>query len=155
MICGAGLLNGATLFSYEQLLMDCEIYDVIKRVVEGVKIDEESLALEVIDRVVRTEKHFMTDQHTINHIREIWQPTLIDRSSDDTIAENRKPTSADKAKEKVKQILATHEPLDLPDESTVLEIISDYEKRYSTNQEIISDYEKRYSTNQRPGISIT
>jgi trimethylamine--corrinoid protein Co-methyltransferase len=90
------------------------------------------LALEVIDRVVRTEKNFMTDRHTISHIREIWQPTLTDRSFDDTIAENRKPTSADKANEKVQQILATHEPLDLPAESTVLEIISDYEKKYST-----------------------
>jgi trimethylamine--corrinoid protein Co-methyltransferase len=67
MICGAGLLNGATLFSYEQLLMDCEIYDVIRRVVEGVNVDEESLALEVIERVVNTEKHFMTDPHTIRH----------------------------------------------------------------------------------------
>jgi trimethylamine--corrinoid protein Co-methyltransferase len=141
MICGAGLLNGATLFSYEQLLMDCEIYDVIRRVVEGVNVDEESLALEVIERVVNTEKHFMTDPHTIRHIREIWQPTVIDRSFDDTVAENSKTTVAAKANEKVQQILAKHEPIDLPAESAVLEIISDYEKRYSTNQ--------------RPGISIT
>jgi trimethylamine--corrinoid protein Co-methyltransferase len=121
--------------------MDCEIYDVIRRVVEGVNVDEESLALEVIERVVNTEKHFMTDPHTIRHIREIWQPTVIDRSFDDTVAENSKTTVAAKANEKVQQILAKHEPIDLPAESAVLEIISDYEKRYSTNQ--------------RPGISIT
>jgi trimethylamine--corrinoid protein Co-methyltransferase len=75
MMCGAGLIDGAKIFSFEQLLMDCEIYDVIRCVVEGVKVDDESLALEVIDRVVNTERHFMTDQHTINHIREIWQTT--------------------------------------------------------------------------------
>ena len=132
MMCGAGLIDGAKIFSYEQLLMDCEIYDVIRRVVEGVTVDEESLALEVVDRVVNTEKHFMTDQHTINHIRDIWQPTLINRSFDETIAQNKKPKVADRANERVRQILAAHKPVRLPSERAILEIISEYEKKYSS-----------------------
>jgi trimethylamine---corrinoid protein Co-methyltransferase len=130
MISGAGLINRATVFSYEQLLMDCEIYDVIRRVVEGITVDEESLALESIHRVSRAEKHFMTDDHTLRHIRQIWQPSLMDRSVDEGAAGCKNPTPVEKAGEKARHILATHKPMDLENESAVLDIISDYREKH-------------------------
>jgi trimethylamine--corrinoid protein Co-methyltransferase len=51
MMCGAGLLYGASIFSFEQLLMDCEIYDMLRSVVQGFAVNEETLALGTIDQI--------------------------------------------------------------------------------------------------------
>jgi len=127
MMCGAGLTNGATIFSFEQLLMDCEIYDLIKSVSQGIKITDETLALDAIDRV-GPQSHFMTDPHTIKHLRDIWQPSLIDRSGTEKWQKAGAPSHTEIAREKAKTILKTHQPISLNNEQEILEIISEYDK---------------------------
>jgi trimethylamine--corrinoid protein Co-methyltransferase len=40
MMSGAGLLYGARIFSFEQLLLDCEIYEMLRVVAQGFAIDD-------------------------------------------------------------------------------------------------------------------
>ena len=122
MMCGAGLTHAATIFSFEQLLMDCEIYDVIRNVAQGIVVDDETLAVDVVDRV-GPQKHFMTDPHTIKHLRSAWQPTVIDRTAYAQWEAAGKPSTQDHAKTKAKQILETHEPPALENEEELLAII--------------------------------
>lgn len=126
MMCGAGLTNGGTVFSFEQLLMDCEIFDMIRILNQEVIINDETLALDVIDRI-GPQNHYMADQHTIRHLHDIWQPTVIDRLDYEQWVENGQPTSADNANLKAREILETHQPTVLQEEETLLEIIHHYE----------------------------
>ncbi len=127
MMCGAGLLNGARVFSFEQLLMDCEIYDMLRAVIQGFAVNEETLAEQVIhDTGPRS--HFLKSKHTRAHMREIWQPTVMDRTGWDAWVKKGRPTANDRAREKARQILVSHEPDPLPRANRIRDIIAAYER---------------------------
>ena len=122
MMCGAGLIHAATIFSYEQLIMDCEIYDVIRSVTQGIVIDEDTLAVDVVDRV-GPQNHFMTDPHTMKHLRSAWQPTVMDRRNPAQWEADGKPATADHAGKMARELLETHRAPALENEAELLEII--------------------------------
>src|SRR5512135_2599243 len=78
MLLGAGLLNGSTIWSYEQMIMDCEIFGIIARMMEGIVVDDEHIALQVI-RDVGPGGSYMMHEHTLRHMRELWIGSLMDR----------------------------------------------------------------------------
>ncbi len=125
MMCGAGLLNGARIFSPVQLLLDCEIYDMLRAVTQGFPVNAETLALEVIN-TVGPRSHFLTEEHTLAHVREVWQPALIDRTPWDDWVKQGRPAAADRARAKAHQILAGHQPEPLPNTERIAEIIAAY-----------------------------
>jgi trimethylamine--corrinoid protein Co-methyltransferase len=100
----------------------------VRRVTQGILVNKETLALDVIDRV-GSRNHYMVEEHTINHLKEVWQPTVIDRSLYDEWVAKGKPSPDKIAREKAKEILAKHQPLPLENEDLVKEIIAEYEKR--------------------------
>ena len=112
MMCGAGLLHAARIFSFEQLLMDCEIYDMLRLVAQGFVVSEETLASETIHQQ-GPNSHFLTTKHTLAHMRELWQPSIIDRrSSWDDWVKNGQPEPHVRARQMAKQFLspADHRP---------------------------------------------
>jgi trimethylamine--corrinoid protein Co-methyltransferase len=123
IVCGAGLLQAARVFSFEQLLLDCEIFDILRVVAAGIPVDEERLAVEVIE-AVGPRGHFMEQEHTLRYMREIWQPALLDRMPAEAWERAGRPSARDRARERARQILATHEPEPLPCEPQIREIIS-------------------------------
>jgi trimethylamine--corrinoid protein Co-methyltransferase len=42
MLLGVGLLNGSTIWSYERMIMDCEIFGIIAKMMEGIVVDADS-----------------------------------------------------------------------------------------------------------------
>ena len=78
MLLGAGLLDGSRRFSFEQLLFDAEIVGILRAMRRGIATDDESLAVEAIRRV-GPGGDYLTDEHTRRHMRELWQPRLLDR----------------------------------------------------------------------------
>jgi len=127
MMCGAGLLNGARIFSFEQLLLDCETYDLLRAVSQGFEIDEETLAVDVIHNV-GPHNHFLKTKHTKAHMRAVWQPTLLDRTPWTEWISKGRPSANDNAREKARSILATHQSEPLPGADRIHQIISDYER---------------------------
>jgi trimethylamine--corrinoid protein Co-methyltransferase len=128
MMCGAGLLNGARIFSFEQLLMDCEIYDILRAVAQGFEVNEETLALAAIE-AAGPRSHFMTSPHTRAHMREVWQPSVMDRSPWDEWVRQGRPTADDRAQQAARRLLATHQPEPLPCAERLREIIAAYERQ--------------------------
>lgn len=128
MLLGVGLLNGSTIWSYEQMIMDCEIFSIIHKMMEGIEVNEETLALDVI-RDVGPGGKFLTHEHTLKNMRKLWLPTLMDRRPY-TEWEEKGDGARDWAREKVKNILATHmpEPLDPKLEAELQRIIRSVEK---------------------------
>jgi trimethylamine--corrinoid protein Co-methyltransferase len=78
MLLGFGLLAGSRIWSYDQLMLDVEIYGFVRGICAGLPVDDESLALATIAKV-GTGGDYLTQPHTRRHMRERWTPSLIDR----------------------------------------------------------------------------
>jgi trimethylamine--corrinoid protein Co-methyltransferase len=108
MLLGAGLLHGSRIWSFEQLLMDCEIFGIIRHMLAGIPVDDESLGLEAI-RSVGPGGNFLAQKHTRRHMRELWIPALMDRRSYSDW-EEKHDGAQDWARARAQQILSSHQP---------------------------------------------
>jgi trimethylamine--corrinoid protein Co-methyltransferase len=127
MICGAGLLEGATIFSYEQLIKDCEIYDILRVVSGGISVTPETLALDDIHHI-GPQNHYMVSDHTLKHMHEIWQPTVKGRPAVNTPSYPGVSESDATAAEKARHILKNHIPAPLENADQVQEILDAYDR---------------------------
>jgi trimethylamine--corrinoid protein Co-methyltransferase len=108
MLLGAGLLHGSRILSYEMLLMDSEIWSIMHAMFQGIVVNPETLALDVI-RSVGPGGSFLGQRHTRQHMREHWQPTLIDRRPYDQWEQNKDGARL-WALQKAQQILQEYHP---------------------------------------------
>jgi len=129
MLLGAGLLHGSRILSYEQLVMDCEIYSMVRHMLQGIRITPETLALDEI-RAVGPGGTFLPRKHTRTHMRELWLPELLDRRTYDEWVV-KKDGAREWAGEKAREILKNHpgEPLDPKLAEELKRIITSYEKK--------------------------
>lgn len=109
MLNGAGLLNGSKILSYQQLIMDCEIYRIVEKIAQGIEVTPETLAVDVIKKVGPTGNYLM-EKHTREHLKDIWVPEIIDRTPFNKWLASGKKGSYDKATEKARWILKNHQP---------------------------------------------
>ena len=93
-------------------------------------MDEETLAVDVIKNV-GPGGHYMSQKHTLDHVRELYQPTLFDRESEVTWVKAGKKDVRDMARMKAKQILQEHTPTPLPKDVQLRlrEIVKETEKQ--------------------------
>jgi trimethylamine--corrinoid protein Co-methyltransferase len=111
MLLGVGLLNGSTIWSYEQMIMDCEIFGIIAKMMEGIVVDDESLALDAI-REVGPGGTFLMHEHTLRHMRQLWVSSLMDRRPYSEW-EKKKDGARRWALARARRILETHRPAPL------------------------------------------
>ena len=101
---GAGLMEFAMTVSYEKLVIDNEILGMVMRAVEGIRIDDDTLAFDVINQV-GPGGNFVTAKHTRKYMRsEHYQPVLSDRLSREEWESQGKKLTWQKAAEIAKQI---------------------------------------------------
>jgi trimethylamine--corrinoid protein Co-methyltransferase len=111
LLQGAGMLYGSRIFSYEQLLLDCEIYSAIRLVADGIPVNDETLAMDVV-KDVGVGGSFMAHRHTREHVTHLWQPRFMDRRPYSAWeADGKGPREW--ANEKARQILENHQPVPL------------------------------------------
>lgn len=109
-----GTLAHGLYGSLEQLLICDEMAHMVKRVLAGFTVDDETLALEVVRRVGHG-GDFLTDAHTLAHFRqELFFPVLFRRQSVEQWVERGARAAADVAHQRVQDILATSAPIALP-----------------------------------------
>jgi trimethylamine--corrinoid protein Co-methyltransferase len=114
MMSGCGLLDGSRTLSYPHLVMETEVYRIVQRLAEGIVVDQETLALDVIRRV-GPQGTYPADKHTRRHAAEIWRPSIWDRTPYDAWLSSGKRGALENATEIADEIRATHEPAPLPD----------------------------------------
>ena len=111
-----GYLEYALVGSFDMLVMSDEIISMVKHIAKGIKVDKESLALDMILNV-GPGGHFLGEEHTLKHFKtEFWFPKLLDRSSFEKWMENGKTSLADRVNEKVIDILENYRPEPLADD---------------------------------------
>ena len=77
-IYGAGMIESGVTFDLGQLVMDNEIARMIKFTVAGIAVTDESMALDDIAKVGAF-GDFLSLDATLKHMRELSQPTVLDR----------------------------------------------------------------------------
>jgi trimethylamine--corrinoid protein Co-methyltransferase len=108
MLLGIGLLHGSRIWSYSQMLMDCEIFSIVHKMMQGILVNDDTLAMEAI-RAVGPGGNFLKEKHTRQHMRELFMPQYMDRRPY-TVWEEKQDGAADWALSKARQILETHQP---------------------------------------------
>ena len=104
----AGLMEFALTACYEKLVIDNEILGMVMRAVEGIRVDEETLAFDLIKQV-GPGGHFVATKHTRRFMRgEHYQPQLSDRSSRERWEAEGKRATWQRAAEVVKHLLEVH-----------------------------------------------
>jgi trimethylamine--corrinoid protein Co-methyltransferase len=105
----AGLMEFAMTVCLEKYVIDNEILGMVMRAVEGIKVNEDTLAFDLIKQV-GPGGNFVTSKHTRHHMRkEHYVPSLSDRNlREDWEAEGGK-TTWERAKTKVKQIIGNND----------------------------------------------
>ncbi len=128
MLLGVGFLHGSRIWSYAQMMMDCEIFSIIHKMMRGIVVDDESLALDTI-AAVGPGGNFLSQKHTLKHMRDIFVPQFMDRRPYNEW-EGRKDDARDWALAKARKILETHrpEPLDPKLSAEMERIIETLEK---------------------------
>lgn len=108
MLLGVGFLHGSRIWSYSQMMLDCEIFSVVHKMMQGIVVDDETLALETIKNV-GPGGNFLTQKHTRKHMRDIFLPQFMDRRPYSEW-ESRGDDARDWTLEKAVKILETHQP---------------------------------------------
>ena len=103
---GAGSLACVGSVSLEQLVIDDDLYGHLHRHGQGIEVDEESLATEVID-AVGPGRAFLMEDHTLAHFRtEHYSSPLANRLNAPAWEAAGGADVVDRAAEKVRAILA-------------------------------------------------
>jgi trimethylamine--corrinoid protein Co-methyltransferase len=107
----AGMLEDMSTIAYEQFVIDNEMLGMAMRAVRGIAVDDDTLALEAIDRV-GPGGHYLADDHTMRYMRtEHYYPSnVFDRQGRDQWEVDGRSDAWSRAKEIAHEILATHEP---------------------------------------------
>ena len=104
----AGLMEFAMTMCYEKLVIDNEILGMVMRAVEGLRVDDETLAFDLIKQV-GPGGNFVAAKHTRRFMRsEHYQPSLSDRDSREDWEVRGRKTTWRRAAEIVPQIIADH-----------------------------------------------
>ena len=114
LVTGMGMLDSAQMLYLPKLILDAEVMQECRRLMQGVDLDEEHLLTDLIDEV-GPGGHYLKAKATKTLLRagEHWQPGIFTRGSYE--AWTAAPVSEyDRAVAKLEDILAGHRPKALP-----------------------------------------
>jgi trimethylamine--corrinoid protein Co-methyltransferase len=108
-----GYLESGLTGSLAQLVICDELVSWIRTALAEIEINDDTLALDVIDQV-GPDGHFLDTDHTLTHFRQRWYPTLIERGNYDDWINSGSQDLGQRAAMRAEQILAEHQPEPLP-----------------------------------------
>jgi trimethylamine--corrinoid protein Co-methyltransferase len=126
-----GTMEGALTVSKESLVIDDEIIGGLYHVLEGIDVNTATLALDVVNRVGPS-GHYLGQRHTMQFLKqEQFIPPLGDRLTRENWERAGSKSVADRAHERVEQIVAEHhvDPLDAKVEAELERIVQEVEAR--------------------------
>lgn len=107
----AGFLESMLAIAYEQYVIDDDINGSIMRMVRGIEVTDETLSIDVIDKVCRGEGHFLGTQQSLEMMNtEYYYPHTADRSRREEWEERGGLDMSQRARQQAKQILETYQP---------------------------------------------
>jgi trimethylamine--corrinoid protein Co-methyltransferase len=115
LIYGLGMIEMGMTIDYGQMVMDNEFARMIKYLVQGIPVNDETLAVDVI-KEIGVGKDFLSHTSTYKHMRAQSQPKLIDRRMREDWQAAGATDIYQRALEEARYILENHKPDPLPDD---------------------------------------
>ena len=109
LVHDVGYIEAGIAFSPELVVLTAELIDMHRRFMSGFEINDETLAIDVIDKV-GPGGSFLATEHTMKHFKEYWFPKLFERRRYEKWAKVEKPDFFDRLKEKTMGLLQEYEP---------------------------------------------
>jgi len=113
----AGTYEATLVEALELLVIDDDLAGMVKRAMEGIKVNDDTIAIDVIKKVATSDKkgvNFLAEAHTRKHMKsELYMPRLADRSRRSTWQKKGAKNIIERAREKVDKILEAHRPNEL------------------------------------------
>jgi len=105
-----GSLDLSLSICYEKIVTDHDLVGMVERLVKGVDVSDETMALDVIDEI-GPGGHFLAHKHTRDHHqKEHFIPRLLDTQSYESWVKAGSKDLRDKARDEVKRILKEQQP---------------------------------------------
>jgi trimethylamine--corrinoid protein Co-methyltransferase len=152
----AGTYESSLAEALELLVIDDELIDIIKRGMEGIRVNEDTIATEEIKKIVTTTRNFLGSKHSVKNIRkELYVPKLADRDRRGTWKKKGAMDIIQNAHKKVEEILQKQKGPGL--DSDVEKKLAEYTKKVAART--MDDYQKAEGmesagTDSVPGIKL-
>ncbi len=127
-LSGIGEIGAGVASSHAQIVADNEIAASVKRALRGFAVDANSLAVEVIGKVMDGPRNFLGERHSLKYLRggEVLLAKLALRSGWDEWDRGGRDTMIARAQAEAERLLREHEvPLLSEDQTRALDAIMD------------------------------
>lgn len=128
-----GAVSAEITFHPVQAIMDDDTSGMIGRFLQGILVNEETLAIDIIDRVGAIPGHYLGEEHT----RKYWKTEQFLPKASDQLTYHEwkavgKRSAIDYARERMEKILASHQPKPLTssEEQEIEKILEEASKYY-------------------------
>ena len=108
---GIGIGAGTSL---ESCVMADELMGMLKTMMKGIPVNEETLALDVLREVGPGGGKFMAHPHTLKHAADSWQPRLVPGSGTTDWETLKNRPIMDRARDRIRTLLQHHRPRPIP-----------------------------------------
>jgi len=127
-LSGIGEMEAGVMGSYAQMVCDSEIALSVRRLRRGFEVNQDTLAVGVIDTVMHSSHNFLAQKHTRQYLRlgEVLLTPLAERRSWDAWEQDRRQGMAERAQAEAECLLREHEipPLSPHQERELDEILN-------------------------------
>jgi trimethylamine--corrinoid protein Co-methyltransferase len=138
----AGTYEATLVEALELLVIDDDLAGMVKRILEGITVNDDTIGFDVIKKVATSEVkgvNFLAESHTRKYMKsELYMPRLADRARRSSWLKKGGKDIIERAREKVDQILKDHQPKEL-DQAKEKELIAYIKK---VEQRTFDDYKK-------------
>ena len=136
VIYGLGMLEMGMTFDLAQLVLDHEFAGMIKHTLQGVPVNDQTLAVGVI-KELGIGKDYLSHDSTFENMRSQSQADLIDRRMREDWEAAGSTDIYKRAHDRMIEILETYEPPPLPEDvrATMRSIVVEAEKELGVRQE--------------------
>jgi trimethylamine--corrinoid protein Co-methyltransferase len=111
-----GYLDFGRTGSLEMIVIQDECIDQIRRLYQGIPVDDEMLAVDVV-REVGSQGDFLSHPHSLKHLRATqWRPSLSNRLGNEAWKAAGATSLLERARVKLNKILEEHQPRPIPQE---------------------------------------
>jgi trimethylamine--corrinoid protein Co-methyltransferase len=107
LVHDVGYVESGMTCSYEMIVVGDEIIGHVRRMLGGIPIDAETLALDTIHEVGH-KGEYVTAQHTMRHYQEVWYPRVLDRRTHRGWTDAGCPDPVDTARDIARETIVKH-----------------------------------------------
>lgn len=101
----AGSMENLLTISFEKTLIDDEVIGRVRRIIDGIEVNDETLSVDIMMEVGHGENFLMHDS-TLDHLYDGWQATISDWNLYDRWKEQENPDIEKRAEARVKEIIS-------------------------------------------------